>query len=372
MDIREIFEKPLILKPEERVSKAISEMHQKKKHEALVMEGKELLGVLVARDLVKRKINTPDKTTIKKFIRKTNPLLPGSSIEDVMNSMMVNDFKCVLIKDEKGEIFFITKLGMLSQVKNNKEFKDKNASDIMVPPYCIDSGDSLATALSIIRFANISRVPVVDEKNSVLGVLDTLDLLKASIKMSKASIGEKSGEHIKLRDVFASSFMDTNIQKIAPDTSIRNVINTMIQKETETILIEKNNKLVGIITPKLILKLIGKNVSGIRVQISGIGDEEMFIRSVIDKQLRNAVKKMSRFIPLEFLVLRIDRHHKTGKRAKYSVKATLATRKGTFYANDFSWDLTKAIRGILNKFEKEVIKRKDHLIMGKVGKTKDL
>ena len=49
-------------------------------------------------------------------------------------------------------------------------------------------------------------------------------------------------------------------------------------------------------------------------------------------------------------------------RAKYSVKARLITEKGSFFADDHAWDITKAVRGVLQKFEAEISK--------KVGKSR--
>jgi CBS domain-containing protein/ribosome-associated translation inhibitor RaiA len=353
-------EKPIVFSPDEMVSKVVSKMYRSRKHNALIMEGNELVGILTARDLAKRKINEPEKTAIKKFIRSANPLLPGHNTEDVMNSILVNDFKAVPVKDGKGNIFFVTKLEVLNQMKNDKSFKNKNASDVMVSPYCVDSSDSIATAMSIIRQVNISRLPVVDNENKILGLIDTVDLLKAEIEMSSVTVGDRSGESINLRNVLASSLMQGNVARAQTSTPLSKIISTMLSKKTETVLIEKNGKLVGLITPKMILKLIGKKLSGIYVRISGLQKEEAYIKSLVDEQVRNEIRKLGKILSIEFLVMHIDRHNKTGNRVKYSVKSTLATQKGTFYANDFAWDITKAIRGVLSKFEKEVLKRKEN------------
>ena len=50
------------------------------------------------------------------------------------------------------------------------------------------------------------------------------------------------------------------------------------------------------------------------------------------------------------------RHKETGKRVKYSVKGRLITEKGMFFADDHAWRLTKAVKGVLEKMEREVVK----------------
>jgi len=376
MDIENNYEEPVVFSPDETVSKTISKMCMRRKHEALVMKGKRVLGMLTARDFAKRKIGSPQNTRITKFMRDIKPLPPGYDVNDVMNYILVNDYKSVPVKTREGGVFFVTKLGLLKELRNSAPFKDKKAYDIMVSPYCVDSSDSISTAMSVIRELNISRIPVVDGKNRTMGLIDSIDLLKAEIEKSRSAVGDKSGESIKPREgVLASSLMQKNIAKASPDTPLPKVIGMMLEKNTETVLIERGGRLAGIITPKMILKLIGKRVGGVYVRISGIRDEDDFIKTVIDEQIRNEIRKLGKLVPIEFMVLNVDRHHKTGRRVKYSVKSTLATQKGTFHANDFAWDITKCIRGVLQKLEKETIKRKEKeekTSVGRVGKPKSL
>ena len=124
-------------------------------------------------------------------------------------------------------------------------------------------------------------------------------------------------------------------------------------------IIEKGGKVAGIVTPKLILKLLGQEVQGIYVRVSGLQKEDTFIKGVVDEEIRNEIQKLARFFPIDHMVMHVDRYHKTGKRVKYSVRASLITERGIFFAKDHGWDITKAVRGILHKLEREIIKKNE-------------
>jgi predicted transcriptional regulator len=216
--------------------------------------------------------------------------------------------------------------------------------------------------MSILRETNISRLPVIDKANKIEGLVDTIDLLKADTDRSRSELGEEAGEKIHLRHVQISSLMRKTPLITSPDIPLPKLINLMLEKHTTTALVEENGKICGLVTPKLILKLIGKRIEGVYVRISGLQKEDVFIKSVVDEEIRNEIRKLGKFLTINYMVLHVDRYRKTGKRIKYSVKGRLITEKGYFFADDHAWDITKAVRGVLQKLEKEAIKLKEKRI----------
>ncbi len=354
-------EKQVVVDYEETVNKATSKMIREKKRVALVMEGKEFVGILVARDLVKKKIDNPDKMKIKPFARKINPISPETPIPDMLNSMLINDYKAIPVRDAKGNVSLLTRLDILRTVKENVVFKDTKARDVMNFPYSVSGDDSLATARSLIRNLNLSRIPVLGKENRLEGLVDTLDLLGGIITRRRSSRGELYGEGVKRDEISIKSLMNKNPPKTDPDDNIKKVINTMIRQNTPTVMVMEGDKVRGIITPRDILKLVGKEVKGVYVTISGLQDEDNFIKTVVDEEITNEVRKLAKFITIDSLILHVDKYHERGKRSKYSIKGRLVTRRGIFFAGDFAWDVTKAIRGVLQKLEREVIKKKERV-----------
>lgn len=354
-------EKQVMIDYEETVKKAASKMIMEKKRVALVMDGKEFTGILVAKDLVKKKIDNPDKMKIKPFIRKITPIPPETPIPDMLNSMLINDYKAMPVRNSKGNVSLLTRLDILKMVKENPVFKDTKAMDAMNFPYSVSGSDSLTTARSLIRNLNLSRLPVLGKENRLEGLVDTLDLLKGIITIRRSSRGELYGEGIKTDKINIKSLMNKTPPKTDPNDNLRKVINTMIRQNTPTVMVMEGDKVRGIITPGDILKLIGKEVKGVYVTISGLQDEDNFIKTVVDEEITNEVRKLAKFIVIDSLILHVDKYHERGKRSKYSVKGRLVTRRGIFSAGDFAWDITKAVRGVLQKLEREVIKKKERV-----------
>ena len=344
---------------EETVSKVASKMIREKKRVVLVMDNDEFVGILSARNLVKKKMDNPNKTRIKTFVDKIKPVPNDKPVQEMLNSMMINDYKALPVIDPGEKVGMITKLDLIRMVKDNPVFKDTKASDIMNFPYSVSGDDSLTTARSLIRNLNLSRLPVLGKENRVEGVVDTLNLLKGIITKRRASRGELSGEEIKTDDISIKSLMDKNPPKVDPNHDIRRVINVMLRNKNPTVVVMEKDRITGIITPRDILKLTGNKIEGAHVTISGLQEDDNFIKTVVDEEVTNEIRKINKFMPVDSFVLHVDKHHERGKRVKYSVKGRLMTSRGIFFAGDFAWDVTKAVRGVLQKLEREIIKKKE-------------
>jgi CBS domain-containing protein len=367
MDISKILEKALIVSPEDSVSKVAAAMLKERRHEAVVMKDGAFEGLIIVNDIAKRNVSDPESTKIESFVRKTEIEFPETTIEDAISSILVNNFKSLpvesLVGDQK-KMSIVTKTGLIRLLRNEPLLRKLRAKEIMSFPYCVDSSDTVMTAKSIIRDMEVSAVPVVDKENNALGVIEAVDLLKVTVhSMEKAGRGEVAGEKKSVKDVLAGSVMQTDFPKALPDASLQKVVDSLVSGKVPVAVVTENGKLIGMITPRDVLKLFGKRTEGVYVTINGIKEEDGFIKSVIDEEITNKLRKINKMVPLQYFVINVKKYEENGKRAKYSLKSRLMTNRGPFFAHDFGWDLTKAARGMLRNLEREVVK--------KIGKTKD-
>ena len=363
MNLGDVAEPALVFEPDTPVSKLVSELYRKRVTEAFIFEEGEYLGLIQARDLIKRNIQDPDKvkvSSLKAIIRKVTPFPPDAPLEKVVRSILTNGYKSIPVK--RGEEYLMaTKLDILRLFPRDV-LKGKTSRDILSFPYCVGSGDSLAVARSVLRQMGTFRLAVINEKGLVDGIIETLDLLRAVINKSRASgergHGELSGNKIKLGQVLASSktLMQASFVRMDRNSALTDVVKRMLDTNTSTVVIE-DERFRGVITPTEIFRLLEKEVSGIYVQITGQQKEDVFIRSVVDEEIRNEIKKLSKLLPIEYMTLHIDRHNPEGKRIKYSVRAKLITEKGQFFAHAHAWDLTQAMHELLDRFEREIRKK---------------
>jgi len=358
METKNIAEPALILDIRETVSKTISKMLKNKKEEALVLDGGKPSGVVFARNLVKRKVDKPEQSNIGKFIEHMKPIPLNTSQKKIIESIMKNDYNALPLR-EGNNFFFVTKLGMLNAVKNGQELKGKKAVDIMNSPQCISADDSIATAISVLKETGVSRLPVLNKNGRADGMVDSLALLKTYVERSRMSLGEGAGEKTRLASLQIAGIMKKDFPRVGASMPLKQVIGIMFEKGMPTAIVEDGGRPVGIITPKPILRLfIGKTKTAY-VRVNGMQDESDFIKTVVDEEIGNEVRKIGGFVPIKYLVMNIDKYHKTGRRKKYSVKVRMIAQKTSFYADAHAWDITKAVKEVLAKLEKEVMKYKE-------------
>jgi CBS domain-containing protein len=354
MQLKDILEPALVFNSEEKLSHVAAKMLEEERSEVIISNGK-FKGIVTAEDIVKRSVSDPNKTKISYFVKRIKPLSVETPIEDVMNCILVSDYRTLPVK-YKDKIFIVTKPKLLRFIKD-EIFFGKKAKDVMSFPYCISSDDSLATAISITKDLNLTRLPVIDEKNRLVGLIDTLSLLKIVIGKHRAKLGERSGKKIKLNKISILLFVKRDFLRVDVETPLKDIVKLMTEKNASTVIVESEGKLSGMITSKDIFKLIGSPFEKVYIRVSGLHDEDPFILSKLNEQITSEIEKLSKILPIDYIAIHVEKHKKTGKRMKYSVHGRLVTEKGNFYAQDFAWDLTKAMGEFLSKIEREVHKK---------------
>ena len=357
MNILSFSRRAIVFDSEETINKVVSKMMQTETEEVVITEKGIYKGMVFAKDLIKRKITNPEKSKIKNLVHSV-PLFDSKvKLEEILKSIM-GDYPSIPIKVDK-DFFVVGRTDILGYVKNHPLFKKKTAGDIMLDPIYVSSDDTLLTSVSIARDSGVSRLLVVNKKGKIEGMLTPFELLRICIERERISSGGASGEKIKLGEVVVSSLMKKNILTATPETKIREIIEMMQKNKISTIVIEKDRNPIGIITPRIILKLALKEAPRIYTRISGIEEEDPFIKSIVKKEIERTMTKIERFWPISYFVVNVAKHRKEGKKRMYSVKGRLVTKKGMFNAESNEWDLTKAIKNILDIIEREVIKKKE-------------
>lgn len=359
MDLLDVAEEPLIFRPDEVLSKVASKMYELRKYEALVFKDNKYLGVIAARDLIKKSTGDPNRTklaNLKSVIQRLTPFEPTAGFTDVVGSVLVNNYRSIPVGDDNG-LFVLTKLGLL-KLMPKEALRGKTAKDVMVFPPTLTAGDSISVAKSLFKQSHVYRLAVVSKAGKVEGIIDALDMLKFFIDKERShDLREGSGEKINLGSISASSRIFVHdMERVLPDTAIAQVANIMINKNQETVVVEDRGKFLGLITPRDILRLVGKPVSGIYINISGMHDEDDFIKTIVDEEIRTELTKLGKVVNVHYLTMNVKKYGQ-GRRVKYAVHGKLVANKGMFFSEGVAWDLTKATKLALKKIEREVLKK---------------
>lgn len=365
MNLLEFSETAKTFDIKDSVSKVTSKMFETKTYNVIITEGKEYRGLVQARDIARKNVNNPDRIEIKQFLRNINPISAETPTKEVIKYFVINDFNAIPIMHDKPRI--LTKLGLLRLLKDDAIIKKKRAGDIMKYPYCVSVDDSITTVVSIMKEMDVLRMPVLSN-GRIEGIVTSIDLLRSDMKSQRSTLGEKYGEKTKMREHSVGSIMDKYFLKAAPSDPLKTIVERMIENKKETTLVEENDRIVGIITPKEIFKQITTEINeqeisdrkrGVYVRISGVQEEDIYIKNLIDSEIKKEVQKLGKIVKINYLVLHVTTSKTSGRRKNYSVKGKLITEHGYNFANNSDWDLTKAVRGVMNRFEREIIKQKD-------------
>ncbi len=79
-------------------------------------------------------------------------------------------------------------------------------------------------------------------------------------------------------------------------------------------------------------------------------------RRLIEDRIKPEIEKLSRILPVQEFIIHVDLYRESGSRKKYSLKGRLMTGKGMFFAQEHAWEMDAAVRGLLTKLEREIIK----------------
>ena len=112
-----------------------------------------------------------------------------------------------------------------------------NANDLMSPQVVVARENTNAEQISAKLLAGeFNGVPVVDDNDSVVGVVTAIDILK-SIREGK-----------KLNTMVARDIMTPNPSVVKKDTPLEQIIDIILEKEIVLVpVVEDNNKIVGVV-----------------------------------------------------------------------------------------------------------------------------
>lgn len=361
MELRNVMESAPVIDSRETISKAVSLMLRESREAIVVLKGKDFFGILTPRDLAVRSISNADKTLVEKYVECVKPLSADAGLSEIINFVLINNYNAVPVLDN-GKYFYVTKLNLLAAVKDTKVLKEVKAADIMMFRSTVKASDAISSAVSIMRNEGISSVPVVNDLGAAEGLVEMSDLLKLDmVKNEKHTAGLRGMENIGPKESPVANIMKKKVPTASPETTVNKLAELMLRARLPGVVIEKDGGVVGFVAPKMILKLAGKAVSGVYVNISGLQKEDDFVKETIDGEISSELTKLAKIFPVQSMAIHVERlKDKQEGRVKYALRGRILTaiQGGAFFAQESDWDATKAVKGLLAKFEKEMLSKK--------------
>jgi CBS domain-containing protein len=107
---------------------------------------------------------------------------------DVIASLMIEGFGAVPVVDAKDKLLgIVSEHDLLAALDDGRKLGDVAASDIMTfNPYSIHPEAMLPTLVHVFRASDLIRVPVVDGKDKLVGIIARRDVLRAYLSAGRA------------------------------------------------------------------------------------------------------------------------------------------------------------------------------------------
>ncbi len=137
-------------------------------------------------------------------------------------------------------------------------------------PVTVTPNTSVSEALNIMRQAKVRRMPVLDKRGRLVGIVAEKDLLYASpspaTSLNVFEIGYLLSK-LKVKEIMAK-----NVVTITEDAPLEEGARVMVDNSVGALPVMRGNELVGIITEtdifKVLLEMMGARDEGIRLSLT--------------------------------------------------------------------------------------------------------
>lgn len=142
-------------------------------------------------------------------------------------------------------------------------------------PVTVSPDSSVAVAMTLMRERKIRRLPVLDSRGHLVGIVSDRDILQASpspaTSLAKWEIPEL------LDKLTVEKVMTSDVVSIPEDTPLEDAARIMADRKVGGLPVMRGAALVGIITEsdlfKVLLQLLGGRRSGVRISVTTPGDK---------------------------------------------------------------------------------------------------
>lgn len=135
------------------------------------------------------------------------------------------------------------------------------------PAITISPETSLQDALDLMHAERVRRLPVVDRKGKLVGIVSERKLLKAS--PSSATTLSKFELKTMVRKLKIEEFMSVDVATVTEDTPVEEAARIMADGQISGLPVVRGEKVVGVITEtdifKVFLEIFGARQAGVRI-----------------------------------------------------------------------------------------------------------
>lgn len=352
-----------VFTPEDTASKVKGELEKTGRYEAIVVGGGKI-GLVTIRDLLD--VELLEQTKVDRLWKSQwqTPVTSDSWVRGVATELLRINARALPVVEDMKPVGIVSQVDIVAAMADCPELRKTPAKNLAkMPPVSLGVYAKVAEARKLMLERGFSHVPIVkDEK--LVGIVTAQDIVQFfTTGIGRAKTGERSGQKITKYPGTVEDMMDKHPLTFKPGATALDVAKGLRdQGKSAAILVDENEGVLGIITPKELLQLVAEPVKEPELPISivGLTNEEFLERSLSEDKLKRAISLGLKIHPdINNVQVVIKKSEKGGEKVRYEVTARVLSPREQFQASESGYDLVKIFDGLVSSLEK-VFKQAKH------------
>lgn len=358
-------EPPFVAKPMMRIGEVIGKMRELKLWAVPVVGDKDrLVGILSYRSILMR--GAGRDTKVLTVMEPPYSLVTGTPIPEAIARFVSWKARIVPVVDEKRRLLAVVRrMDVLKYMLEQGLVPEMRAEEAMSsPPIVIHEEESIARARWLMLKSGISRLPVVDDDEKLVGVITLRDIAE---KLYNIRLTRRKGfEWIRSEEEFLAApvrdFMSSPPIYTHRGASLREVVETLLRYEISGMPITESDKVVGVISGLDVMKKYVESlvqVQPLEAKIAEAVGGDAITKLQVEKLVNDYLSTFNRFTNVIDMKLTIKEETKVEKeegRKRYRVRIKVVTDLGNFVVEGVGWELLTALRDALQTLERRLRK----------------
>lgn len=295
-------------------------------------------GMVFAKDILN--VNVATSSKLKNFVRMTPLLNPSDNIKRCTRLVVTTGNRSLPVVENSKLIGILSETDVLPQA----DFGNTTVDNVMAGAIVIEDDTTLDTALAKMRRHNISRLPVINSRGDLTGVVNALDRAKIMAtpkqriaKDSKINSLTGAVSQVKVRDIMRKTI------PIRMGTKLGDVLEHFKKHEELVIVGGDKTKPIGIVTPRDALEITLLRQEHPPINIANVSDYE--VRRTIEDHIARFLKKIHRKREdIKSVLVYADKY----KTRKYSLRARLISTRHVIDAKAVGYDPLSATKKLVS------------------------
>ena len=346
-----------VFTPEDSASKVKGELERTGRYEAIVVGGGKI-GMVTIRDLLG--VEPLEKTKVERLWKSQwqTPVTMDSWVRGVATELVRINARALPVVENMRPVGIISQVDIVNALADCPELKKTPAKDLArMLPVTLEADAKVAEARKLMLDKGFSHVPILKD-GKLVGIVTAQDIVQYfSTGVGRSRIGDRAGEKVSKYPGAVSGIMDKHPFTVGPTATALDVaVGLRDQGKSAALIVDENEDVLGIITPKELLRLIAEPVGEPELPISivGLSNEEFIGRSLAEEKVRRVITLGMKIHPhINDVQVRIKKSEKGGENERYEMIARALSPTEQFQVSNAGYDLVKTFDGLMSSLEKE-------------------